>query len=401
MNATNIQTQWGKVLLVLAAIGAVMGAMLMISSPASAHHSGGTSSYTTSPTVCVPTDGQPYIAPTVIHHDAVTHTEWKYEKHGGEGHIWVDNDTYKYVKNGVGTNTKPSSGTYYERTEDTRTVTDHAAWDEVTNPGQPYIAPVVCDTTSTTSTTSTSTTTTSTTTTSTTTTEACPEHWGWSEAQQTCVIVECDEGWTPNDAGDGCDPVTSTTTTTTTSTTTTSPPVDVCPNIDGVQETVPDGYLVNNDGNCYIPETSTTTTTTTTTTSPPVDMCLNIDGVQETVPDGYLVNNDGFCYIPETSTTTTTTTTSSTTTDPVDVCPNIDGDQATIPDGYFLADNGDCVQDETLGVSSSDSPTPTLTEVTLAATGAGGTTGGVALALSLILGGLGVMLLRRQVSTEV
>jgi hypothetical protein len=304
MNSTNIQTQWGKVLLVLAAIGAVMGVMIMVGSPANAHdrhHGDDESSSSTTSGPCVPFAGQEYIAPTVVHHDAVTHVEWKYSQHGGSGQLWVDNDTYKYIKsNGVGTNSRPEHGTYYERTEHTRTVTDSAAYDEVTNPGQPYIAPVVCETTSTSTTTSSSST---------------------------------------------------TTTSTTTTTTTTSPPVDLCPNIEGVQETLGD-YLVNNDGNCYIPETSTTTTTTTTT-SPPVD-----------------------------------------------VCPNIDGVQATVPDGYFLAD-GDCVQDSTLGVSSSDTPTPTLTEVTLAATGAGGTTGGVALALSLVLGGLGVMLLRRQVGTEI
>ena len=87
-------------------------------------------------------------------------------------------------------------------------------------------------------------------------------------------------------------------------------------------------------------------------------------------------------------------------TPPVDVCPDLDGVQLVVPDGYFLLE-GECLQDSTLGVSQSDTPTPTLTEVTLAATGADGTTGGVALALSLVLGGLGVMLLRRQVSTEI
>jgi hypothetical protein len=153
--------------------------------------------------------------------------------------------------------------------------------------------------------------------------------------------------------------------------------------------------------------TTTTSTTTSTTTTTPLDVCSNIDGIQSVVPDGYTLVKGEFLFITTyttTSTTTTsTTTTSTTTTDPTDVCPNLDGNQATVPDGYSLVD-GECLTAVTLGVSSTDtpsSPTPTLTEVVLAATGAGGTTGGVALALSLVLGGLGVMLLRRQVNTEI
>lgn len=67
----------------------------------------------------------------VVHHDAVTHTEWKYERHGGPGEIWVPSNEFKYIdKNGNGTNSKPSYGTYYERTSKTKTVVDCEAWDE-------------------------------------------------------------------------------------------------------------------------------------------------------------------------------------------------------------------------------------------------------------------------------
>jgi hypothetical protein len=61
------------------------------------------------------------------------------------------------------------------------------------------------------------------------------------------------------------------------------PPVDLCPNIEGVQATIPDGMEVNGEGNCVpvIP--------------PPVDLCPNIEGVQETLPEGMKVDEEGNC----------------------------------------------------------------------------------------------------------
>ena len=55
---------------------------------------------------------------------------------------------------------------------------------------------------------------------------------------------------------------------------------DVCPNMDGVQGTVPEGYVLTG-GECS-PVTL------------PVDRCPNIDGVQETIPDGKEIV-DGNC----------------------------------------------------------------------------------------------------------
>lgn len=46
-------------------------------------------------------------------------------------------------------------------------------------------------------------------------------------------------------------------------------PSDVCPNLDGLQITVPPGYLVDGAGNCQ------------------PDVCANLDGLQLTVPAGY------------------------------------------------------------------------------------------------------------------
>lgn len=63
-------------------------------------------------------------------------------------------------------------------------------------------------------------------------------------------------------------------------------------------------------------------------TPTPFDACPNLDGNQGSVPDGYDVDNNDNC-VPE----------------PVDVCPNLDGFQGTIPDTYHK-DPGtiDCIQ---------------------------------------------------------
>ncbi|MEN9621841.1 MAG: hypothetical protein RLZZ67_275 [Candidatus Parcubacteria bacterium] len=53
-----------------------------------------------------------------------------------------------------------------------------------------------------------------------------------------------------------------------------TPPTDVCPNIDGVQTSVPTGKEINGSGDCV----DTTTTTT--------DVCANIPGTQASAPTG-------------------------------------------------------------------------------------------------------------------
>ena len=60
---------------------------------------------------------------------------------------------------------------------------------------------------------------------------------------------------------------------------------DVCPNIDGEQYVVPDGYELDG-GQCVIPP------------PPPVDLCANIDDVQETIPEGYEATGDQCTVIP-------------------------------------------------------------------------------------------------------
>ncbi len=85
---------------------------------------------------------------------------------------------------------------------------------------------------------------------------------------------------------------------------------DVCPNIDGVQAEVPDGYEIV-DGNCVVII---------------VDVCPNIDGTQASVPDGYELDANGDCVAI------------------FDACPNLDGIQANVPDGYYVDQTGDCVE---------------------------------------------------------
>ena len=90
------------------------------------------------------------------------------------------------------------------------------------------------------------------------------------------------------------------------------PPRDVCPNIPGNQEVIPEGMIKDQDGNCIPP--------------PPVDVCLNLDGIQETVPEGWTVTDEGRCIPP-----------------PRDVCPNIDGLQEEVPSGMTVDEQGNCV----------------------------------------------------------
>ena len=58
--------------------------------------------------------------------------------------------------------------------------------------------------------------------------------------------------------------------------------------------------------------------------NPPIDMCPNLEGNQGSIPVGYALN-DGVCQPVVT-----------------DVCPNIEGVQATVPNGYTLT-NGVCI----------------------------------------------------------
>ena len=55
--------------------------------------------------------------------------------------------------------------------------------------------------------------------------------------------------------------------------------IDHCPNLDGIQSSVPTGYDLNTAGDCV------------------KDMCLNIASLQETVPNGYVANQIDICIV--------------------------------------------------------------------------------------------------------
>lgn len=80
---------------------------------------------------------------------------------------------------------------------------------------------------------------------------------------------------------------------------------DACPNIEDVQTLVPDGYLVDEYGNCQ------------------PDSCLNLDGLQISVPDGYDADTNGNCTQH-------------------DECDNVDGVQTAVPNGMVRDGSNDC-----------------------------------------------------------
>lgn len=89
-------------------------------------------------------------------------------------------------------------------------------------------------------------------------------------------------------------------------------------------------------------------------TPPPVDVCPNIDGMQSEVPAGYTKDANGNCVA-----------------NPVDVCPNLDGMQATVPAGYQKDANGNCVIIPGVTPPVTITPAAATTEEALPDTGAG------------------------------
>jgi hypothetical protein len=84
--------------------------------------------------------------------------------------------------------------------------------------------------------------------------------------------------------------------------------VDVCPNIADVQQTMPTGYLANENGDCQ------------------PDSCLNIAGLQVSVPDHYDSDAAGNCTEH-------------------DECDNLAGTQQAIPNNMIRSGGNTCVWD--------------------------------------------------------
>jgi len=83
--------------------------------------------------------------------------------------------------------------------------------------------------------------------------------------------------------------------------------VDICSNLDGIQQVLPANFALNASGNCY---------------DATVDACSNIEGIQPVIPSDHAVDISGNC-LP-------------------DVCVNIIGTQIVMPDGYYLSNTGQC-----------------------------------------------------------
>ena len=56
--------------------------------------------------------------------------------------------------------------------------------------------------------------------------------------------------------------------------------IDLCPNIEGIQEVLPEGFLLDDSGDCYL------------------DLCTNLPGLQITIPDGYYIEGGSCLEIP-------------------------------------------------------------------------------------------------------
>ncbi|MCL1839602.1 ATP-binding protein [Candidatus Saccharibacteria bacterium] len=120
------------------------------------------------------------------------------------------------------------------------------------------------------------------------------------------------------------------------------PPVDMCLNLPGIQLVVPEGYYRTSDGNCYRQPTPPT---------PPVDLCPNLPGVQTSVPDGYTLDPDTNSCIPEPPDTSDD-----------DLCPNLPGIQTVVPEGYYRTADGNCYRQSTPQPPTPPAPTPTPQE---------------------------------------
>jgi nucleoid-associated protein YgaU len=112
---------------------------------------------------------------------------------------------------------------------------------------------------------------------------------------------------------------------------------DVCPNVAGMQTTVPPGHAKDEKGDCVQPKQK--------------DVCPNIEGMQTTVPTGLVQDAQGNCVTPTAAAA-------------IDVCPNVEGMQTTVPTGLVRTAEGNCVAPAAVAAA----PAPPATEVLAVAT---------------------------------
>jgi len=128
-------------------------------------------------------------------------------------------------------------------------------------------------------------------------------------------------------------------------------PPDLCPNLEGWQQSIPEGLVLVN-GQCV---------------TPPPDVCPNIEGAQSAPPTGTIIDAAGNCVAPPPPPP------------PADVCPNIEGAQSAVPTGLVKDAAGNCVPTVVAGVvtppteTAGSSGTPEGTTPGTETAGAGGT----------------------------
>jgi len=114
--------------------------------------------------------------------------------------------------------------------------------------------------------------------------------------------------------------------------------IDICLNIDGIQQSLPIDYIVDEAGNCGLI---------------PIDLCNNIAGIQAIVPNGFLLDENKDCLIDICLNLDGLQQILSEDMDldadgnctPHDECVNLVGIQEIIPDGYKIDDDSVCLLD--------------------------------------------------------
>ena len=138
------------------------------------------------------------------------------------------------------------------------------------------------------------------------------------------------------------------------------PPVDVCPNLDGVQDSVPAHLILDPHGHC-IHEPSPEPGPEPSPEPIHHDVCPNLDGVQDSVPAHLILDPHGHCIHepspepgPEPSP------------EPIhhDVCPNLDGVQDSVPAHLILDPHGHCIHEPSPSPAPSLGPSPALSRST-------------------------------------
>ncbi len=116
--------------------------------------------------------------------------------------------------------------------------------------------------------------------------------------------------------------------------------LDVCPNIEGAQGTVPTGLqLLNSECVIILPSVAS------------LDLCPNLGGAQTTVPAGYAKNNTGACELVAVAGAVQPPASQ-------DVCTNLSGIQTLIPNGMIRGKALQCIGKPVRGATDNPTDSP-------------------------------------------